>query len=460
MEEENSHCEEDGMMDSGSHQETAINLTTSKDLVQQTCNGDLYSVSRASAAAAALHAAENGDTSQGQVQTVATHLSLKTTLTGAAKRKTKTLVDTSSAVALQQQLAQVQAQVQQHQQQQQQQQQQAAVAAAAAAVQQTPLIMLAAQQGLNPQQMQQLLQQQLLNPNQLQQVMQQQTLLLQQQQQQKLQEQLLHQLNEQLQLNILQQSQLLQQQQQQQQQQQSMPGVQSAAGLHNAVTTSDKSKSSKQMKQRIHELSIQQQQLIQQIQFQQRQFLLSQGIGLVQPFGIPQTAMSPAEIQQLWKEVASQSGIDGSVDSKNHLNGMALATSVAQAAAVAAASVTSASMNPLLQNSSYITNGIPDSGYLLPGGLSSSLLSQSPVSIKQEHEVTTPSHPLFRHGVCKWPGCDTPTDDFPSFIKHLNSEHQLDDRSTAQARVQMQVVSQLEIQLIREKDLLQAMMQH
>ena len=76
--------------------------------------------------------------------------------------------------------------------------------------------------------------------------------------------------------------------------------------------------------------------------------------------------MSPAEIQQLWKEVATQSGIDSSVDMKNHLNGVALATSVAQAAAVAAASVTSGSMNPLLQSSSYLTNGIPD-GYLLSG---------------------------------------------------------------------------------------------
>lgn len=33
------------------------------------------------------------------------------------------------------------------------------------------------------------------------------------------------------------------------------------------------------------------------------------------------------------------------------------------------------------------------------------------------------------------------------FYRHLATEHQLDDRSTAQARVQMQVVSQLEIQV-------------
>ena len=44
--------------------------------------------------------------------------------------------------------------------------------------------------------------------------------------------------------------------------------------------------------------------------------------------------------------------------------------------------------------------------------------------------------------------------------RHLNTEHTLDDRSTAQARVQMQVVSQLELQLAKERDRLQAMMQH
>lgn len=31
--------------------------------------------------------------------------------------------------------------------------------------------------------------------------------------------------------------------------------------------------------------------------------------------------------------------------------------------------------------------------------------------------------------------------------RHLNTEHALDDRSTAQCRVQMQVVQQLEIQV-------------
>jgi hypothetical protein len=52
------------------------------------------------------------------------------------------------------------------------------------------------------------------------------------------------------------------------------------------------------------------------------------------------------------------------------------------------------------------------------------------------------------------------TNFFPCVSRHLNTEHTLDDRSTAQARVQMQVVSQLELQLAKERDRLQAMMQH
>uniref|UniRef100_A0A674PDH2 Forkhead box P1b n=1 Tax=Takifugu rubripes TaxID=31033 RepID=A0A674PDH2_TAKRU len=70
------------------------------------------------------------------------------------------------------------------------------------------------------------------------------------------------------------------------------------------------------------------------------------------------------------------------------------------------------------------------------------------------------SHPLYSHGVCKWPGCEAVFDDFHSFLKHLNNEHALDDRSTAQCRVQMQVVQQLELQLAKDKERLQAMMTH
>ncbi|KAH9643928.1 hypothetical protein HF086_016478 [Spodoptera exigua] len=69
-------------------------------------------------------------------------------------------------------------------------------------------------------------------------------------------------------------------------------------------------------------------------------------------------------------------------------------------------------------------------------------------------------HPLFGRGVCKWPGCDALAEDYQAFLKHLEAAHTLDDRSAAQARVQMQVVAQLELQLRRERDRLAAMMRH
>ncbi|XP_063064610.1 forkhead box protein P1a isoform X2 [Engraulis encrasicolus] len=70
------------------------------------------------------------------------------------------------------------------------------------------------------------------------------------------------------------------------------------------------------------------------------------------------------------------------------------------------------------------------------------------------------NHPLYSHGVCKWPGCEAVFGDFQAFLKHLNNEHALDDKSTAQCRVQMQVVQQLELQLAKDKERLQAMMAH
>ncbi|XP_053281332.1 forkhead box protein P1-B isoform X1 [Pleuronectes platessa] len=75
-------------------------------------------------------------------------------------------------------------------------------------------------------------------------------------------------------------------------------------------------------------------------------------------------------------------------------------------------------------------------------------------------ENTQNSHSLYGNGMCKWPGCETVFGDFQAFLKHLNNEHILDDKSTAQCRVQMQVVQQLELQLKKDKERLQAMMAH
>ncbi|KAK5924034.1 hypothetical protein CgunFtcFv8_000947 [Champsocephalus gunnari] len=75
-------------------------------------------------------------------------------------------------------------------------------------------------------------------------------------------------------------------------------------------------------------------------------------------------------------------------------------------------------------------------------------------------EIAQNSHALYGNGMCKWPGCETVFGDFQAFLKHLNGEHILDDKSTAQCRVQMQVVQQLELQLKKDKERLQAMMAH
>ncbi|XP_016125934.1 forkhead box protein P2-like [Sinocyclocheilus grahami] len=110
----------------------------------------------------------------------------------------------------------------------------------------------------------------------------------------------------------------------------------------------------------------------------------------------------------------------------------------------------------------------PDKGSCVHMNTKSQLLSKMCLidngKIKQPmsslHEETGASHSLYGHGVCKWPGCESICDDFGQFLKHLNNEHALDDRSTAQCRVQMQVVQQLEIQLSKERERLQAMMAH
>ena len=91
--------------------------------------------------------------------------------------------------------------------------------------------------------------------------------------------------------------------------------------------------------------------------------------------------------------------------------------------------------------------------------------------------AAVPNHPLYTHGVCRWAGCDTQCESFPAFITHLNRSalytrwlvssvyycvrsHVLDDRSTAQTKVQIQIVEQLESQLSKEQGRLEAMMTH
>ncbi|XP_070792959.1 forkhead box protein P1 [Pituophis catenifer annectens] len=308
-------------------------------------------------------------------------------------------------------------QQQQQQQQQQQHQQQQQVSGLKSpkrndkqpALQVPVSVAMMTPQVITPQQMQQILQQQVLTPQQLQVLLQQQQALMLQQQQ--LQEFYKKQ-QEQLQLQLLQQQHAGKQPKEQQQ-----------------VTS--------------QQLAFQQQLL--QMQQLQQQHLLSlqrQGLLSIQP-GQPALSlqplaqgMIPTELQQLWKEVTGSHTAEEAA-SNNH-SSLDLSTTCISS---------SASSKPsLIINPHASTNG--------------QLSVHTPKRESLSHEEPSHSHPLYGHGVCKWPGCEAVCEDFQSFLKHLNSEHALDDRSTAQCRVQMQVVQQLELQLAKDKDRLQAMMTH
>ncbi|XP_058410399.1 forkhead box protein P4 isoform X4 [Diceros bicornis minor] len=190
-----------------------------------------------------------------------------------------------------------------------------------------------------------------------------------------------------------------------------------------------------------------QQQLLQMQQLQQQHLLNLQRQGLVslqpsQASGplqtLPQAAVCPTDLPQLWKgEGAPGQPAEDSVKQE----GLDLTGTAATATSFAAPP----KVSPPLSHHT-LANGQPT--VLTPRRDSSS------------HEETPASHPLYGHGECKWPGCETLCEDLGQFIKHLHTEHALDDRSTAQCRVQMQVVQQLEIQLAKESERLQAMMAH
>uniref|UniRef100_A0A9J7ZPQ1 Forkhead box P2 n=1 Tax=Cyprinus carpio carpio TaxID=630221 RepID=A0A9J7ZPQ1_CYPCA len=193
-----------------------------------------------------------------------------------------------------------------------------------------------------------------------------------------------------------------------------------------------------------------QQQLLQMQQLQQQQHLLNmqrQGLlslppGPGQPTlpgqTLPPAGLSPAELQQLWKDVTSSHAME---DNGLKHSGLDLSTTNN--------SSTTSTSNPKASP--------PITHHGISNGQSPALNNRRESSL---HEETGASHSLYGHGVCKWPGCESICDDFGQFLKHLNSEHALDDRSTAQCRVQMQVVQQLEIQLSKERERLQAMMAH
>ncbi|KAF7254122.1 Forkhead box protein P4 [Varanus komodoensis] len=182
-----------------------------------------------------------------------------------------------------------------------------------------------------------------------------------------------------------------------------------------------------------------QQQLLQMQQLQQQHLLNLQRQGLVslQPGqGTVPLQTLPQDLQQLWKEVTATQPVEDSIKQE----GLDLSTNTSNSTSFSATKVSP-----------------PVSHHPLPNGQNAMLAQRRDSS---SHEESPGSHPLYGHGECKWPGCETLCEDLGQFVKHLNTEHALDDRSTAQCRVQMQVVQQLEIQLAKESERLQAMMAH
>uniref|UniRef100_A0A8C1IHD9 Forkhead box P2 n=2 Tax=Cyprinus carpio TaxID=7962 RepID=A0A8C1IHD9_CYPCA len=258
-------------------------------------------------------------------------------------------------------------------------------------------------QVITPQQMQQILQQQVLSPQQLQALLQQQQAVMLQQ-----------------------------------------------VNTHKHPLTVPYAQQQQQQQQLAAQQLVFQQQLLQMQQLQQQQHLLNmqrQGLlslppGPGQPTlpgqTLPPAGLSPAELQQLWKDVTSSHAME---DNGLKHSGLDLSTTNN--------SSTTSTSNPKASP--------PITHHGISNGQSPALNNRRESSL---HEETGASHSLYGHGVCKWPGCESICDDFGQFLKHLNSEHALDDRSTAQCRVQMQVVQQLEIQLSKERERLQAMMAH
>uniref|UniRef100_W5LDM4 Forkhead box P1a n=1 Tax=Astyanax mexicanus TaxID=7994 RepID=W5LDM4_ASTMX len=177
------------------------------------------------------------------------------------------------------------------------------------------------------------------------------------------------------------------------------------------------------------QMAVQQMAVQQQLLSLQQQHLLNlqrQGLLTLPPAtalaSIPQSLL-PAELQQLWKDAK-----DGRSDEKSR------------------GDKSPSPPKPHVLNQHPNTNG-----------------HHAPRPIRRESSQEAQpqnNHPLYSHGVCKWPGCEAVLGDFQTFLKHLNNEHALDDKSTAQCRVQMQVVQQLELQLAKDKERLQAMMAH
>ncbi|WKY05129.1 hypothetical protein Q1695_005836 [Nippostrongylus brasiliensis] len=73
---------------------------------------------------------------------------------------------------------------------------------------------------------------------------------------------------------------------------------------------------------------------------------------------------------------------------------------------------------------------------------------------------TSMTHPLWQHNLCAWPECNHPCENLAVFLNHLSQAHTFNERSTSEMRAQVELVDSLEHRLSKERNRLQAMMQH
>lgn len=213
------------------------------------------------------------------------------------------------------------------------------------------------------------------------------------------------------------------------------------------------------------QLQQQQHQLLQQLQLLQHRLLLTPGLAAMannQASGVNAT-----ELFQLWNELQLQETAKVKMESgsKDNDSGHDVPFSRSEVHSL------SSSFNSMhTEHASSPVTALPQLNGLhrknkdqshdlkalkLPNGHSTT--EEIPAEDGGGGEV---SKTLYRHGICIWPGCESPCESLGSFTKHVREEHRQDGRGAAQLRVQMQVVGQLEIQLAKEQNRLKAMREH
>ncbi|NXA39563.1 FOXP4 protein, partial [Eudromia elegans] len=189
-----------------------------------------------------------------------------------------------------------------------------------------------------------------------------------------------------------------------------------------------------------------QQQLLQMQQLQQQHLLNLQRQGLVslQPGqasvplqSLPQ-AVCPSDLQQLWKEVTASQPVEDSIKQE----GLDLTT-------------TTTTSNSTSFSAAKVSPPIPH--HSLPNGQSA---MHTPRRDSSSHEDAPGSHPLYGHGECKWPGCETLCEDLGQFVKMAGWSMPAPGSGCPRGAAADPPLSCLPRQLAKESERLQAMMAH